>query len=104
MADAEPLEEAKPQDCGLPGGELIEQGFEGLGFAGLRRGGFVLLLGYEIQQAAAAWELPIEAGQPPGMLGAAQLLLFGWDSDGPAEITGVVEEGALDAAREIGGS
>ena len=104
LAAAEALQVPQPDHQRLPGRQLIEQLLQLLDFIAelLSLWG---LIGNEIQQRAlAAGQRGIEGGEHPGVLGAGLLLLPPGHPDAAAQIAGVMEQGAADAAREEGRS
>lgn len=92
----------QPDHERLPGRQLIEQLLQLLDFSAERLS-LPSLIGNEIEQRAlAAGQRGIEGGEHPGVLCAGLLLLPPGDPDGAAQIAGVMEQGAADAAREKG--
>jgi hypothetical protein len=100
---AQALQVPQPQHRRLASGELIE---ELLQLRRLRPGGGFWIGpggGQLIQQAAfPAGQGGIKRRQVPAELCSALLLQPPWHADQPAQITGVMEQSAADAARDIG--
>ena len=101
---AEALQVPQPDHQRLPGRQLIEQLLQLLGLS-LERLSLRGLIGHQIEQRAlATGQRGIEGGEHPGVLGAGLFLLPPGDADGAAQIAGVMEQGAADAARQEGRS
>ncbi len=103
LAAAQALQVAQPQHRSLAGRQLLQQLQRQGGPGGL--GGWLgSLSGDPIQERAiAAGGRLIEGGQNPGIGAFGLILLSPRHADGAAQIAGVMEQGATNAAREIGG-